>query len=277
MVDLEFTPGRAIRLGLGPGDATVHLNAGMGVHRLDIPMTVASVRLPTDMPIQLSGDLYTELSHAAPWLGSLHLKQIATRAFEVTEYLTCSLNDSQLQGIEAARDGRDVRLRLDLKAVLLHPVDTLYPIAQTQTSISVPAAAWARQLEALGKAVVLEVLVPLPLDGSELRQAVERIREAKGHITDGRYEEAVRAARLALDYVKDAIPREDAARAQKYPPKQRTQEQRWSVLVDDLYSLASSTHHDDAVTENFAWRRDDALMIVGAVAGLLRRSARQPE
>jgi hypothetical protein len=68
------------------------------------------------------------------------------------------------------------------------------------------------------------------------------------------------------------VPHDDAAHQVK--PRERTQAQRWSVLVDDLYSLASGASHDDAVTEHFAWSRDDAVMIVSAVAGLLSRLPR---
>jgi hypothetical protein len=115
----------------------------------------------------------------------------------------------------------------------------------------------------------MEALVPLPLDGSELHRAVGRIREAKSHITDGKYEEAIIKARAALDYVRTRVPHDDVVYQVK--PRQRTQAQRWSVLVDDLYSLASGANHDDPVTEGFAWSQDDAVMIVSAVAGLLGR------
>ena len=208
-----------------------------------------------------------ELTGAHRWLGPLHLKQLPTREFQTDEQLTCGLSDSQLRGIEALRDGRDLPLRLHLDAVLLHSVDELYPVIRAQEAGTVPAEAWARQLESLGAAVVVEVLVPLPLDGSELHRAVGRIREARGHITDGKYEEAVIKARAALGYVRTLVPHDDVA--YKVKSRERTQAQRWSVLIDDLYSLASGANHDDPVTEHFTWSRDDAVMIVSAVAGPL--------
>ncbi|MCA1603297.1 MAG: hypothetical protein LC776_17210 [Acidobacteria bacterium] len=58
-------------------------------------------------------------------------------------------------------------------------------------------------------------------------------------------------------------------------PKQRTQAQRWRVFIDNLYSLASGASHDDAVTEDFTWSREDAVAIVGSAAGLLGRLARE--
>jgi len=272
MVDLNFSHGHTLRVSVGPGAATVNLSPGTGVHRLAVTVTVASVGLAEGLPIQLSGDLHMELNNANRWLGPLHIKQVATRGFTCTEQLTCGLSDSQLQVLEALRDGRDLPLRLHLDAVLLYPVDGLYPVVQGQEVALVPAEAWARQLESLGTAVVTEVLVPLPIDGSELRRAVSRIREAKGHITDGKYEEAVIKSRAALDYVREVVPADSSA--QKTVAKQRTQAQRWRVLIDDLYSLTSGANHDDEVTKDFVWSRDDAVMIVGTVAGLLGRLPR---
>lgn len=267
VTDLNFGRGRALRITVGPGAAIVSLTPGIGIHRLAIIVTVASIGLPEGLPTQLSGELYAGLSNAHRWLGPLHIKQLATRSFEGQEQLTCSLSDSQLRAIEALRDGRDLSLRAHLDATLLHPVDGVYPVGQAQETANIPAEAWTRQLEALGAAVVMEVLVPLPFDGSELRRAVGRIREAKGNITDGKYEEAIIKARLALDYVRQVMPSDPLAAGTK--AMQRTQTQRWVMLVGDLHSLASGANHDDPVTEGFTWSRDDAVMIVAAVAGLL--------
>lgn len=269
MVDLNFARDHALRVSAGSGTATVNLTPGTGVHRLAVTVTVTSVGLAEGLPIQLGGELYMELNHARRWLGPLHLKQVATRSFQTSEQLTCSLSDSQLRAIESLRDGRDLPLRLHLDALLVHPADGLYPVVQAQEATSVPAEAWARQLEALGVATLMEVLVPLPLDGSELRLAVNRVREAKGQITDGRYEEAVRSARLALDYVREIVPPDSSAWGTN--ARERTQPQRWSVFVEDLYRLASGANHDDPVTKSFTWSQDDAIAIVSAVAGLLRR------
>lgn len=79
-------------------------------------------------------------------------------------------------------------------------------------------------------------------------------------------------ARLALDYVRQLVPLDQPSPGTK--AKGRTQAQRWRTFIDDLYSLASGASHDDPVTEDFTWSRDDAVMIVAAVAGLLVRLPR---
>lgn len=272
MVDLSFAHGHALQTSAGPSNSSVSLTPGAGVHRLSIPVTMISVGLGEGLPIQLSGELYMQFENAHRWLGPLHLKQLATHCFQTIEQLTCTLNDGQLLAIEAIRTGRDIQLRMHLEAVLLHPVDGLHPVVQAQEATLIPAETWARQLESLGNAVAMEVLVLLPCDSSELQKAVTRVREAKGHIVDGRYEEAIVKARAALDYVRYVNPADSSAQLTK--ARQRTQSQRWSVLVDSLYSLASGANHDDEVTKDFMWSRDDAVMVVAAVAGLLGRLAR---
>ncbi len=71
------------------------------------------------------------------------------------------------------------------------------------------------------------------------------IREAKGYITDGRYEEAITEARLALDYVRQVVPPDQSAPGAK--AKGNTQGRRWRVLIGDFYSPPSGASHDDPV------------------------------
>lgn len=121
----------------------------------------------------------------------------------------------------------------------------------------------------MGAAVVVEVLIPIPLDGSVRRRAAERVREAKSLIADGKHEEAVVKARLALDPVREIT--KPNVPLQTIKAQDRTQLQRWSIVVESLYSLASGAGHDDAVTEDFTWSRADAVAVLSATAGLLRR------
>ena len=269
MVDLQFGQTAALRVNAGFGTATVRLAPGVGVHRLLIDVTVTAFKLAEHLPVQISGDLYAELTNGPRWLGSLHVKHFVTRDLDnCPEQLTCSLSDGQLRAIEDLRGGDDLRLRLHLVAVLLHSVDGLHPVGANQEQATVPSEVWARQLKSLGAATVIEVLVPFPHDGSELRQAVTRIRDAKGHITDGRYGEAIRTARLALDYIRD-VQKTDAPSDTK--ARDRNQAQRWDALINDLYSLANGASHDDVATRDFEWSRADAVMIVASVSALLGR------
>lgn len=105
MVDLNFSQGHALRVSAGQGSATVGLTPGAGVHRLAVTVTITSVGLADELPIQLGGELYAELPNARPWLGPLHVKPAVTRGFEYPEQLTCSLSDSQLWALEALRIG----------------------------------------------------------------------------------------------------------------------------------------------------------------------------
>lgn len=90
-VDLNFAHGHALQVSAGSGTATVNLTPGTGAHCLAVTVTLILVGLAEGLPIQLSGELYMELNDAHRWLGPLHLKQVATRSFQITEQLICSL------------------------------------------------------------------------------------------------------------------------------------------------------------------------------------------
>lgn len=52
----------------------------------------------------------------------------------------------------------------------------------------------------------------------------------------------------------------------------RTQEERWAVLVQSAYALFSGAPHDDeGSSEHFTWTRADAVAAVATAAGLLAR------
>lgn len=61
----------------------------------------------------------------------------------------------------------------------------------------------------------------------------------------------------------------------KTNPEQRTQAQRWPALHHDLArAYQGAAHHDDEVTEGFAWTRVDAEAVLAATAGMLARLKR---
>jgi hypothetical protein len=113
-------------------------------------------------------------------------------------------------------------------------------------------------------------MVPLPLgDPDSLRaQAGRRLQSAVRALADGRAEDAVRDARLALDLYDRLDP---PAAYDNRAPRQRDLAQRFAVLRNAVHSLASGAHHDDAVTANFRYDRRDASAIVSCVAALLQR------
>jgi hypothetical protein len=269
VTDFDFMNGRRLRIDAGRSNANVTLAAGTGIHRLSLAVTFTSRNLPSGMPVQFTGDLYLDLHDAHQWIGPLHAIQVPVRELEAPCQLTAGVTDHQLLVIEKIRAGRDLSLAFHLTAVLLHPLDDIWPVNQAEEHIAVQAGNWARQLDGLGTAAFTEVLVPLPFDAGEMRQAADRLRQARAHVADGNYEDAVRTARLALDYVRRIVPHDP--KVFSVASRQRTLDQRWDVLTEALFSIASGANHDDEVTKDFTYGRDDAVMIIAAIAGLLGR------
>jgi hypothetical protein len=269
VTDFDFMDGRRLRIDAARGHANVTLAAGAGVHRLSLAVTFTSRGLPPGLPVQFTGDLYLDLHDAHQWIAPLHALQVPVREFEVPYQLTAGITDNQLLAIEKLRAGRDLNLAFHLTAVLLHPLDGIWPVKEAEEHVTVQSGTWARQLDGLGTAAFTEVLVPLPFDAGEMRKAADRLRQARTHTADGDYEDAVRTARLALDYVRRTVPHDP--KAFSVNPRQRTLEQRWDVLTEALFSVASGANHDDEVTNDFTYSRDDAVMIIAAIAGLLGR------
>jgi hypothetical protein len=125
----------------------------------------------------------------------------ATSAYPRSVLLATTISDQQLAGIEAARNGGDLELLLDLHVALAGAAAMDYPASDAPDWIRVRGPIWAAHAERLGALVTVPLLVPLPLgDPLSLRaQAGRRLQSAVRALADGRAEDAVRDARLALD------------------------------------------------------------------------------
>jgi hypothetical protein len=269
VTDFDFMNGRRLRIDAGRSNVNVTLAAGTGVHRLSLAARFTSRNLPPGLPVQFTGDLYLDLHDAQQWIGPLHALPVPVRELGAPCQLTAGVTDHQLLSIEKLRAGRDLGLAFHPTAVLLQPLDDIWPVNQAEVHIAVQAGNWAWQLDGLGAASFTEVLVPLPFDAGETRQAANRLRQARAHVADGNYEDAVRTARLALDYVKRTVPHDP--KVFSVTSRRRTLDQRRDVLTEALFSIASGPNHDDEVTKDFIYGRDDAVMVIAAIAGLLGR------
>jgi hypothetical protein len=150
-------------------------------------------------------------------------------------------------------------------------------VAETQLRIAVPHAEWSTALEQLGAGAYVDVLVPIT-DVEERALAARRLREAKVLIRNRDFEGAVGKARSTLDAVRPACNTEvlyNQALSKK--AKDRTQEERWAMLIQSAYALFSGAPHDDeGTTEHFQWTRADAVAAAATSAGLLARLADLP-
>lgn len=261
---------------LGPGKLKLQISPeialipGPGAHQLRIPMEVEGEGLPENSLVSLRGTLWLNggvSTYLAAWTTE---EQVALRTTHSPHHLVVSLTDEQLAAIERHRDGKELDFRIDVKASI-SGVPNAWPTAADQTSLRVEPSRWLQELARVGAAASITIVVPAPLVEGDRYQMGVRLREARAAIDDGRYADAVSAARLALETARkrEALASEKAIGSKN--SRSLTQHERWSALHHALYNLAHVSHHDDQVTAGAVWTRTDAVAVVATAAALIAR------
>lgn len=268
MTNIRLAPGAELRLEF----ADISVEPGPGAHRLGLRYQATPMGLPAGALALISGSL--RLQKTLGWIGTLHadhpLPVSDTAFYPRSVILATTISDSQLAHIEADRDGADLELLADVSVALAGAPTFDYPAGDEQDWIRVRRSIWADHAERLGALITMPLLVPLPLgDPESLRaKAGHRLQSAVRALADGRVDDAVREARLALDFYDQINP---PATGTDQPPRQRDLAQRFAALRSAIHSLASGAHHNDTVTADFRYNRSDASAIVACVAALLQR------
>jgi hypothetical protein len=267
---------------------------GPGKHRLDFPLdTYASWLEHEDeaawTPMMLTGEAWADLP-AMQWLGGIVPQTLTLRGWRAGgDRLAVELSDQQLLAIEAARDvDDDLRLHLKLQGTLLGISSETYPIRTVDVSASIRAASWTALLDQLGRAVAISLHVPSPLtdDGSPISltdnadrasyaQATNRLRQARGQLRDGAYEESVASCRRVLEILGRLKSLPKPREIFDLAADKRSHEQRWAAMYYCTRSLTNAAHHDDETTADFVWTRADAEAVLATAAGLLLRLTSQ--
>jgi hypothetical protein len=269
VTNIHLSPGAQIRLMFDE----ITVEPGPAAHRLGLRYKATPVGLPPGSMAVISGAL--RLQHVLGWIGELQADQplpiSAAASYPRSVLLVTTISDAQLAGIEADRGGGDLELFIDVRVALAGAPSMDYPASDAQDWIRVPGPIWAAHAERLGALVTVPLMVPLPLgDPESLRaQAGRRLQSAVRALADGRAEDAVSAARLALDLYDRLDP--PATYDDRRAPRERDLAQRFAALRSAVHSLASGAHHDDVVTADFCYGRRDASAIVACVAALLQR------
>lgn len=242
---------------------------GLGNHQLRIPMEIESCSLQENALVLLRGALWLDLqgpAYIAPWETE---EPVALRSFASPANLAARISDAQLALIEQARGGGDLCWRVDISAAV-SPSAGAWPTGGAQVSLRIPRSTWLRQLESLGAAAAVTVVVPVPLTAGDRQQMGQRIRQAQAAIDDGRFADAVATARLALETARtrESLVSESALRGKQ--AKSRTQHERWSAMHHAIWELTNLAHHEGDSAER-SWSRSDAVAIVAATAALIAR------
>lgn len=135
------------------------------------------------------------------------------------------------------------------------------------------AGEWAAQMAAVEAGTYVELLVPLA-GGADYAGAVALLREARELLREGNVDAAIGQARKALEQVRKEYGTQKLYDvATKKSPRTRALPERWAIMVEDLYSTMSGAAHNDEVTKEFTYTREDGAMLLTATAGMLKRLA----
>jgi hypothetical protein len=179
----------------------------------------------------------------------------------------------QLRVLEELRAGGDLEVSIDLEVSCIADSPPRFESRKAQEVIWLSPGEWSEAVSRVDAATFVELLIPIT-DFPRLASAARRVGGARHDIREGNYEEAIKKDRAALETVRsEHAPSALLKSARtKSDHRQRSQAERWAVLIDAAFSLLSGAVHDDpGITEHFTWNRADAVALTAIVGGLLRR------
>jgi hypothetical protein len=272
LVLLNFGQGRDLKIDIGE---PIAIQQGAGIHRLILPVRMlATNQLGSGIPLEVSGCAWLSMT-GMDWLGTWRTEHpLATRNFEFDGTLVLPLTDEQLAVIEKKRAGREVRIQFNADAVLYDPATPegyennpdRWPVRSFQESVYIYSETWQRMLTQTAVAMSMALVVPVPLDSSPAAKVGTHLREAIRKVNDGEYQDAVMAARRAIDDMATAWATEKSVVSTVR--EKRTLDQRLSLLRHALFSLASASAHGDPVAGSITWDRENAMAVIAGVAAL---------
>jgi len=267
---LNFGAGRDLTINFRE---PIGIQQGAGLHRLIIPVRMLAInQLGDGIPLDVSGCAWLSMT-GMEWLGNWRLERLqATRTMEFQTNLVLTLSDEQLAVIEARRKGGAVQLLFDTDVVLYDPSvpansgPDLWPVRSFQENVHIFSETWRRMLDQTAIAFSMALVVPVPLDASPQARVGSHLRNAIRKVNDGEFEDAVTAARRAVESMSGNW--ESMRSIVDTPRDDRSLDQRLSLLRHALFSLASPSAHDDPVAASIQWDRETAMTVIAGVAAL---------
>lgn len=246
------------------------ITKAMGSHCLQMQL---EIHIPATLPatagrlLVLETDLFVPMNVGPRGLLASVMRSVPFTVGSVerptVEYL---ISTAQLMAMEKNRSG-DLRLEMRVRAVL--PQADGYPGANEGTiHISIAESDWRSQLAALGRAVAVEMEIPLPLTDEKRLQAADWLRDAQRRLGGNDIDGAMAMARKSLEYVEHnsgwGWP------GSKKLKEQRTADERWAWIRSAVADQASGALHIDAGTKDYAYTRAEAETVIAIAAALLR-------
>lgn len=182
-----------------------------------------------------------------------------------------ALDSTELSALEDLRAGRDLEFKLSLVGTASggdHPGIT----GRVEVSCPVSSEAWARVLlhGRSHRNLVLIAPIPSPTDSERLRRADGFLSEAQLAMRDGRFDDAVFEVRKGIEAL--AIHERTGPSSARL----RTVDERVAALAASMFSIGSASGHPEDPNADYQWTREDALLAVAVLIGLIRRESVAP-
>lgn len=241
--------------------------------RIELNYSVATM-LPSPtasaVPFHFAADLYAsrvmrQNERMVCRLTADHLVTPTARGTQLT--LSGFISNDQIREIEQLRVGEHLQLHLVLAASTT--INGIPQLNRGDEYVAVGPGEWATELSRVDAATFVEVLVPMPT-ATEFAVATRRIREARELLRNNDVDAAMGAARLALEAVRNELGTIRIAGGAPTKSRERTQDQRSAVLIEDAYSVLCGAMHDDELTKTFRYTRTQAATMIALVAGIVR-------
>ncbi len=191
--------------------------------------------------------------------------------------LPVPLSPSVIEGLEDRRQGKDFRLQIDMRMLLVDGgeqqgdrTQTYYgthPTMMAQDTIRVPQHDWGQVLERWDRGVGIPIVLPLAAtEPDPIRSEIVRhLKDARQKIDAADYGGSVVSSRKALEFLRELSP---AMTPIPRAAKEQDVLQRIHAVIDALFSLASASLHVDGPNKDFEPMRADAVGLAGATASI---------
>ncbi|HEY3558874.1 MAG TPA: hypothetical protein VGL05_15490 [Kribbella sp.] len=175
------------------------------------------------------------------------------------------ITNAQLLAVEQHRTG-DLRLELHIRGYL--PQASGFPgSGEVVEHIAVAESRWRQQLDALGRTLGVDMVIPFPADDQPRQAIADLLREAQRQLGGNEITGAMLYIRRALEAIKPIANWNQPSTSGNR--NDRTAEQRWAVIRTALEHQASGAMHDDNGTKGYIYSRAEAETLIALTAALL--------
>lgn len=267
----------------GFADATLGQASGeacVGFYRIlfQVSMQVFGADPPADlrdlrMDVTLPGHTPARVGRLLPEPQFLPIRSYP-QARPTQAAFALELDAARLEGLEAARNGGDVKLQLTWLSTIADPNGTLYHDSRPEP-FEINQTSWIKVLNQLGYAKLMLLEVPL-FDGlgTAFGEAAAHLRKARDAMLRGEYREAVGCCRDVIEALTRALGDKDE-QLKKLLDDTRALDKadRLRLVRQALKVLTHPARHADEVAAAIDWTRTDAAAVITMTAAIMQELA----